>query len=109
MAGMATLLVCRVGGEAVLGPLCFESPLPVVNLREKLHESVSVDQSQEMVLLQNGNVLLDAAKLEGGSLEDPQTITLVITAKTYRAVVWGPCADGPQYAEVGLCSVLFGA
>ncbi|CAE7406118.1 ANKRD50 [Symbiodinium natans] len=97
---MATVVVRAIAGDVVLGPLYFEAPPCVSDIKSRLQECLELLPGQEVLLLQESAILSDTTKLRGGSAEDPVALNMVTSKQSLQALVWGLSTNGPQWPKV---------
>lgn len=97
---MTTVVVRAIAGDVVLGPLYFEAPPCVSDIKSRLQESLELLPGQEVLLLRDSAILSDTTKLQGGSAEDPVALNMVTSKQSLEALVWGECTNGPQWSKV---------
>ncbi|CAE7612805.1 ANKRD50 [Symbiodinium sp. CCMP2456] len=97
---MTTVVVRALAGDVVLGPLFFEAPPCVSDIKNRLQESLELLPGQEVLLLQDSAILSDTTKLQGGSAEDPVALNMVTSKQSLAALVWGLSTKGPQWSKV---------
>ena len=97
---MTTVVVRAIAGDVVLGPLDFEAPPCVSDIKSRLQECLELLPGQEILLLKDSAILSDTTKLQGGSTEDPVALNMVTSKQSLQAVVWGNSTAGPQWSKV---------